>query len=79
MAVTIGSHEIPNAEEKYVELNHGTTRYIQAGSGHPTILVHGRGYQGGPPHTPRGDRAGGGHRHVGPGHSGRPCACACLR
>lgn len=47
MAVTIGSHEIPNAEEKYVELNHGTTRYIEAGSGYPTILVHGVGYTGG--------------------------------
>ena len=47
MTVTIGTHEIPNAEERYVELNHGTTRYIEAGSGYPTILVHGVGYTGG--------------------------------
>ena len=47
MALTIGSHEIANAEEKYITLNHGTTRYIEAGSGYPTILVHGVGYAGG--------------------------------
>ena len=47
MAITIGGHEIENAEEKYVELSHGTTRYIEAGSGYPTILVHGVGYTGG--------------------------------
>ncbi|MCH7482348.1 MAG: alpha/beta hydrolase [Chloroflexi bacterium] len=47
MTVTIGTHEIPNAEERYVKLNHGTTRYIEAGSGYPTILVHGVGYTGG--------------------------------
>ncbi len=47
MAVTIGTHEIPNAEEKYVGLSHGSTRYIEAGSGYPTILVHGVGYTGG--------------------------------
>lgn len=30
--------------EKYVELSHGKTRYLEAGSGFPTILLHGVGY-----------------------------------
>lgn len=47
MAVTIGSFAIPNAEEKTVELSHGTTRYIDAGTGYPTLLVHGVGYTAG--------------------------------
>lgn len=44
MALTIGGVEIPNAEEKFVEMSHGTTRYIEAGTGYPTILLHGVGY-----------------------------------
>jgi pimeloyl-ACP methyl ester carboxylesterase len=30
--------------EKYVELSHGKTRYLEAGSGHPVILLHGVGF-----------------------------------
>ena len=44
MALTIGGVNIPNAEEKFVEMSHGTTRYIEAGEGYPTILLHGVGY-----------------------------------
>lgn len=44
MAMTIGGVEIPNAEEKFVEMSHGTTRYIEAGTGYPTILLHGVGF-----------------------------------
>jgi pimeloyl-ACP methyl ester carboxylesterase len=44
MALTIGGVTIPNAEEKFVEMSHGTTRYIEAGTGYPTILLHGVGY-----------------------------------
>jgi len=33
--------------EKYVELSHGKTRYLAAGSGFPTILLHGVGYTSG--------------------------------
>jgi pimeloyl-ACP methyl ester carboxylesterase len=33
--------------EKYVELSHGKTRYLEAGSGEPTILLHGVGFTGG--------------------------------
>lgn len=44
MALNIGGVEIPNAEEKFVEMSHGTTRYIEAGTGYPTILLHGVGY-----------------------------------
>ena len=47
MAVTIGNVEIENAEERFVEMSHGTTRYIEAGEGYPTILVHGVGFTGG--------------------------------
>jgi pimeloyl-ACP methyl ester carboxylesterase len=47
MAVTIGNFRIPNAEEKTVDLSHGTTRYIEAGTGYPTVLVHGVGYTAG--------------------------------
>src|SRR5688500_5682245 len=32
--------------EKYVELSHGKTRYFEAGSGYPTVLVHGAGFVG---------------------------------
>jgi pimeloyl-ACP methyl ester carboxylesterase len=31
----------PTITEKYVELSHGKTRYFEAGSGEPLILVHG--------------------------------------
>ena len=44
MAMTIGGVNIPNAEEKFVEMSHGTTRYIEAGTGYPTILLHGVGF-----------------------------------
>jgi pimeloyl-ACP methyl ester carboxylesterase len=44
MALTIGGVNIPNAAEKFVEMSHGTTRYIEAGTGYPTILLHGVGY-----------------------------------
>ena len=30
--------------ERYVELSHGRTRYLEAGSGPPAILLHGVGY-----------------------------------
>lgn len=33
--------------EKYVTLSHGKTRYLEAGTGHPTILLHGVGFTGG--------------------------------
>jgi pimeloyl-ACP methyl ester carboxylesterase len=33
--------------EKYVTLSHGKTRYLEAGSGHPTILLHGVGFTSG--------------------------------
>jgi pimeloyl-ACP methyl ester carboxylesterase len=33
--------------EKYVQLTHGKTRYFEAGSGYPTILLHGAGFTGG--------------------------------
>ena len=33
--------------EKYVELSHGRTRYLEAGTGEPTILLHGVGFTAG--------------------------------
>jgi pimeloyl-ACP methyl ester carboxylesterase len=33
--------------EKYVDLSHGKTRYLESGSGHPTILLHGVGFTSG--------------------------------
>jgi pimeloyl-ACP methyl ester carboxylesterase len=33
--------------EKYVELSHGRTRYLEAGTGDPTILLHGVGFTAG--------------------------------
>jgi pimeloyl-ACP methyl ester carboxylesterase len=33
--------------EKFVEMNHGKTRYWEAGSGRPTILLHGAGWNSG--------------------------------
>ncbi len=33
--------------EKYVTLSHGRTRYLEAGTGEPTILLHGVGYTAG--------------------------------
>lgn len=33
--------------EKYVDLSHGKTRYLEAGTGYPTILLHGVGYTAG--------------------------------
>lgn len=34
--------------EKTVELSHGKTRYWEAGTGYPTILIHGAGWMSGP-------------------------------
>jgi 2-hydroxy-6-oxonona-2,4-dienedioate hydrolase len=45
--VTIGKTPVENATEKYVEMSHGKTRYFDAGTGYPTILIHGVGYTGG--------------------------------
>ena len=47
MSVDLGGVKIENAEEKFVEMSHGTTRYIEAGDGYPTLLVHGVGYTSG--------------------------------
>src|SRR5260370_16169188 len=33
--------------EKFVQMNHGRTRYWEAGSGTPTILIHGAGWNSG--------------------------------
>ena len=44
MPVTIANVTIDNADERFVEMSHGTTRYIEAGEGYPTLLVHGVGY-----------------------------------
>lgn len=30
--------------EKYVDLSHGKTRYLEAGTGHPVIMLHGVGF-----------------------------------
>lgn len=38
---------ITTATEQYVTLSHGTTRYLEAGSGYPTILLHGVGFTAG--------------------------------
>ena len=47
--VTIGKTPVENATEKFVEMSHGKTRYFEAGTGYPTILLHGVGYTGGGP------------------------------
>jgi len=44
---SIGSYKIENAKEQFVEMSHGKTRYIEAGSGYPTILIHGVGFAAG--------------------------------
>jgi len=36
-----------NVEEKFVTMSHGRTRYLDAGVGHPTLLLHGVGFTGG--------------------------------
>ncbi len=33
--------------EKYAEMSHGKTRYFDAGTGYPTILIHGAGIESG--------------------------------
>ncbi len=33
--------------EKYLDMSHGKTRYWEAGSGYPTILIHGAGWTSG--------------------------------
>jgi pimeloyl-ACP methyl ester carboxylesterase len=45
--VTIGKSIVENATEKFVDMSHGKTRYFEAGSGAPTILIHGVGFTGG--------------------------------
>ena len=47
MSLDLGGVTIANAEEKFVEMSHGTTRYVEAGDGYPTILVHGVSYTSG--------------------------------
>lgn len=47
MSLDLGGVTIANAEEKFVEMSHGTTRYVEAGDGYPTILVHGVSYSSG--------------------------------
>jgi pimeloyl-ACP methyl ester carboxylesterase len=34
--------------EKFVDMSHGKTRYWEAGTGYPTILIHGAGWTSGP-------------------------------
>src|SRR5947207_770788 len=34
-------------EEKRVKMSHGETRYYEAGTGYPTILIHGAGFTSG--------------------------------
>ncbi len=34
--------------EKFAQMSHGKTRYWEAGTGYPTILVHGAGWNSGP-------------------------------
>ena len=36
--------DMSNISEKWVELSHGKTRYLESGSGEPTIFLHGVGY-----------------------------------
>ena len=45
--VTIGKTPVENAVEKFVGMSHGRTRYFEAGSGYPTILIHGVNYTAG--------------------------------
>ena len=39
--------ETTTITEKYAEMSHGKTRYFEAGSGYPTILIHGAGFLSG--------------------------------
>ncbi|HLF77708.1 MAG TPA: alpha/beta hydrolase [Dehalococcoidia bacterium] len=39
--------ETTSIAEKSVSLSHGRTRYFEAGSGYPTILLHGAGFENG--------------------------------
>lgn len=39
--------ETTSISRKFVELTHGKTRYFEAGSGYPTILIHGVGFLSG--------------------------------
>ena len=39
--------ETATITEKFVELSHGKSRYLEAGSGYPTILMHGAGFLSG--------------------------------
>jgi pimeloyl-ACP methyl ester carboxylesterase len=34
-------------QHKYADMSHGRTRYIEAGTGYPTILIHGAGFLSG--------------------------------
>ncbi|HEY0584069.1 MAG TPA: alpha/beta hydrolase [Chloroflexota bacterium] len=49
MTTSIDGHRL-QLDPRYVELSHGRTRYIEAGDGYPTILLHGVDY------TAAGDR-----------------------
>jgi len=39
--------ETATITEKFVEMSHGKTRYLEAGAGYPLILVHGAGFLSG--------------------------------
>lgn len=39
--------ETATITEKFVEMSHGKSRYLEAGSGYPTILMHGAGFLSG--------------------------------
>jgi pimeloyl-ACP methyl ester carboxylesterase len=39
--------ETATITEKFVEMSHGKTRYFEAGSGYPTLLLHGAGFLSG--------------------------------
>lgn len=54
-------------EYKYVQLSHGKTRYIEAGTGHPVILLHGSRFQSGAEDwLPNIDALADGHRVLAP-------------
>lgn len=62
--------DMSSISEKWVELSHGRTRYLESGSGEPTIFLHGVGYTQAA-HTWR--------PNLGPiGHKTRAIAVDCL-
>lgn len=56
--------KIFDSSERTVELSHGRTRYFEAGTGAPTILLHGVGYSAGGTTWYRNLEALAGHLHV---------------